>query len=227
MYRAPEMVDLYQREVLTEKTDIWALGCILYTLCYLKHPFQEAGSLGILNSKIIIEKTNNYNQLGSQGATLLMRMLDLDCEARPTIEELIQGVEALAKKDMSLFPILELSEEAKRRKQDRIERDQRRTTNKKKTKIPPAVQPRSKATAAAVGVIENSVAARRLAARGIAVTTTPSSSTIINNSTTTTNNNNNIYNDGNNNGNLDLFANANPEDLFAGATSGISNTSTR
>ena len=45
MYRAPEMVDLYQREVLTEKTDIWALGCLLYTLCFLKHPFQDVGML--------------------------------------------------------------------------------------------------------------------------------------------------------------------------------------
>jgi AP2-associated kinase len=27
MYRAPEMVDLYLREVLTEKTDIWVIHC--------------------------------------------------------------------------------------------------------------------------------------------------------------------------------------------------------
>ena len=42
-YRAPEMVDLYMRPVLTFKTDMWALGCILYTMCYCCHPFQEAG----------------------------------------------------------------------------------------------------------------------------------------------------------------------------------------
>ena len=48
MYRAPEMIDLYMRTELTEKTDIWALGCILYALCFLTHPFQDAGSLGIL-----------------------------------------------------------------------------------------------------------------------------------------------------------------------------------
>lgn len=52
MYRAPEMVDLYMRDVLTEKTDIWALGCILYALCFLSHPFQDAGTLGILSAKI-------------------------------------------------------------------------------------------------------------------------------------------------------------------------------
>lgn len=40
MYRAPEMVDLYGQQKLTEKVDIWALGCILYILCYRKHPFE-------------------------------------------------------------------------------------------------------------------------------------------------------------------------------------------
>ena len=44
-YRAPEMVDLYMRSELTFKTDIWALGCLLYCLCYYTHPFQEEGSL--------------------------------------------------------------------------------------------------------------------------------------------------------------------------------------
>ena len=52
MYRSPEMIDLYLRPELTEKTDIWALGCIFYALCYLTHPFQDAGPLGILNAKM-------------------------------------------------------------------------------------------------------------------------------------------------------------------------------
>lgn len=28
-----------------------ALGCVLYAVCYLKNPFQDAGNLGILNAK--------------------------------------------------------------------------------------------------------------------------------------------------------------------------------
>ena len=54
IYRAPEMIDLHLRDELTEKTDIWALGCIFYTLCFLLHPFQDAGSLAILNAKLNI-----------------------------------------------------------------------------------------------------------------------------------------------------------------------------
>jgi serine/threonine protein kinase len=44
-YRAPEMCDLYQKRGLNEKVDIWALGVLLYKICYyvfssnLDHPF--------------------------------------------------------------------------------------------------------------------------------------------------------------------------------------------
>lgn len=56
MYRAPEMCDLYFRNSLTDKTDIWALGCIFFSLCFLKHPFQDMSSLGIIGGKYTIPK---------------------------------------------------------------------------------------------------------------------------------------------------------------------------
>lgn len=39
MYRPPEMCDIYQKYEVSEKVDIWMLGCILYTLCFYEHPF--------------------------------------------------------------------------------------------------------------------------------------------------------------------------------------------
>jgi len=48
-YRPPEMCDLYSAQVLTEAVDIWALGCLFFTMLNLVHPFQEAGTLGILS----------------------------------------------------------------------------------------------------------------------------------------------------------------------------------
>lgn len=41
-YRAPEMVDLYKNLEISTKADIWALGCLLYTLCFLKLPFKDS-----------------------------------------------------------------------------------------------------------------------------------------------------------------------------------------
>jgi len=36
MFRAPEMVDLYVAKKLTQATDVWALGCCLYSLAFFE-----------------------------------------------------------------------------------------------------------------------------------------------------------------------------------------------
>jgi serine/threonine protein kinase len=74
MYRAPEMVNLYMREVLTEKTDIWALGCVFYCLCFLKHPFQDKGSLAILQAKYTIPEQKSVS---SDAVDFMQRMMEV------------------------------------------------------------------------------------------------------------------------------------------------------
>lgn len=74
MYRAPEMINLYMREQLTEKTDIWALGCIFYALCFLKHPFQDVGSLAILQAKYSLPSEHTVS---TDAIEFLQRMLDV------------------------------------------------------------------------------------------------------------------------------------------------------
>jgi serine/threonine protein kinase len=75
MYRAPEMVDLYLRPTLTEKTDIWALGCMLYAMCFMIHPFQDGSSLGILNAKITFPENSPYAE--DIIHALILRLLDV------------------------------------------------------------------------------------------------------------------------------------------------------
>lgn len=75
LYRAPEMVDLYLRPVLTVKTDIWALGCMLYAMCFLAHPFQDGSSLGILNAKITFPADSPYDP--DTMHALILRLLDV------------------------------------------------------------------------------------------------------------------------------------------------------
>ena len=50
-YRSPEMIDVYRKHPIDEKSDIWALGVFLYKLCYYTTPFEEGGQMAILNAK--------------------------------------------------------------------------------------------------------------------------------------------------------------------------------
>jgi serine/threonine protein kinase len=49
-YRSPEMVDVWRRLPIDEKSDIWALGVFLYKLCYYTTPFEHVGQMAILNA---------------------------------------------------------------------------------------------------------------------------------------------------------------------------------
>ncbi|XP_011866350.1 PREDICTED: cyclin-G-associated kinase [Vollenhovia emeryi] len=51
MYRAPEMMDTWNNEPIGPPVDCWALGCILYSLITLRHPFPEGNKLAIVNGK--------------------------------------------------------------------------------------------------------------------------------------------------------------------------------
>ncbi len=63
-YRAPEMVDVYQKRVIDEKADIWALGVLLYKLCYYTTPFEEngGGPLAILSANYRFPPMPVYSQ---------------------------------------------------------------------------------------------------------------------------------------------------------------------
>jgi AP2-associated kinase len=61
-YRAPEQCDLYQRRGLNEKVDIWALGVLLYKLCFYITPFEESGKMGIMSGIVNIPSHPTYSQ---------------------------------------------------------------------------------------------------------------------------------------------------------------------
>ncbi|KAK6456860.1 serine/threonine protein kinase [Scheffersomyces xylosifermentans] len=54
-YRAPEMIDLTKGFPIDDKSDIWALGCFLYKLCYYTTPFESPnhGSLQEMEQSIL------------------------------------------------------------------------------------------------------------------------------------------------------------------------------
>ena len=91
MYRAPEMVDFFGVSEITPKTDIWALGCILYTLMFLKQPFLNASKLAILGAKYTIPPRHRYS---AELVDLLKRMLTPEPEKRASAVELFKIIKA-------------------------------------------------------------------------------------------------------------------------------------
>lgn len=62
-YRSPEMIDVYRKQPIDEKSDIWALGVLLYKLCYYTTPFEEVGQMAILNASY---KFHSYPQFSDR-----------------------------------------------------------------------------------------------------------------------------------------------------------------
>mmetsp|Transcript_10434 Transcript_10434/g.30509 ORF Transcript_10434/g.30509 Transcript_10434/m.30509 type:complete len:644 (+) Transcript_10434:269-2200(+) len=92
MFRAPEMVDLYVAKKLTQSTDVWALGCCLYSLAFLRNCFEEGSNLAILSRNYTIPDDNQY---GDGLVELIDRMLTVDYKARADMTEVILCLSAV------------------------------------------------------------------------------------------------------------------------------------
>ena len=80
-YLSPEMCE---EKPYNEKSDIWALGCVIYELCTAKHPF-DANSQGALILKIV---RGRYSPIPGSYSTELSELVDgclsRDYRKRPT-----------------------------------------------------------------------------------------------------------------------------------------------
>ena len=98
MYRAPEMLgknepmfffcfsnlifsqDTWSNYPVTHSLDIWATGCVLYTLCFNKHPFDDSAKLAIVNGNYKIPATDSRYRMYHG---LIQAMLTVDPRLRP------------------------------------------------------------------------------------------------------------------------------------------------
>uniref|UniRef100_A0A7N8Y6N5 Cyclin-G-associated kinase n=1 Tax=Mastacembelus armatus TaxID=205130 RepID=A0A7N8Y6N5_9TELE len=92
-YRTPEMIDLYSNFPINEKQDIWALGCILYLLCFKQHPFEEGAKLQIVNGKYSIPQNDVKYTVYHD---LIRSMLKVNPEERLSITELVNQLQEIA-----------------------------------------------------------------------------------------------------------------------------------
>ncbi|XP_050210450.1 uncharacterized protein LOC126660812 [Mercurialis annua] len=83
-YRAPEMWDLLRRDPISEKVDIWALGCLLFRICYFKNAFDGESKLQILNGNYRIPDLPKYS---TPVTDLIRDMLEASPDDRPDITQ--------------------------------------------------------------------------------------------------------------------------------------------
>ena len=101
-YRSPEMVDVYRKLPIDEKSDIWALGVFLYKLCYYTTPFEEVGQSAILNAKF---KYPGYPRFSDQMKLLIASMLREKPGDRPNIYQVLQKACQLDKRELPIRDI--------------------------------------------------------------------------------------------------------------------------
>ncbi|KAL1507250.1 hypothetical protein AB1Y20_008099 [Prymnesium parvum] len=91
-YLSPEMV---ATQPYTEKTDVWALGVVLYELAALRLPFLGSSLLEISTKIARVEFPPLPAHFSEELSALLRQMLSLDPHARPSVDQLIARSVAL------------------------------------------------------------------------------------------------------------------------------------
>ncbi|ORZ36943.1 kinase-like domain-containing protein, partial [Catenaria anguillulae PL171] len=91
-YRAPELCDVYSGRGINEKVDIWALGVMLFKLCYYTTPFEKEGA-----STVTAIMSGRYNIPAdppfSKDLIALIQWCLLDHPShRPTIYQLVHEI---------------------------------------------------------------------------------------------------------------------------------------
>ncbi|KAA0717292.1 BMP-2-inducible protein kinase [Triplophysa tibetana] len=94
-YRAPEMINLYQGKAITTKADIWALGCLLYKLCFFTLPFGES-QVAICDGTFAVPDGSKFS---TKLHCLIRYMLEPDQEKRPDIYQVSHFAFRLAGKE--------------------------------------------------------------------------------------------------------------------------------
>ena len=95
-YRAPEMIDLYQENIINEKADVWSLGCLLFKLCFNRTPFEDYSGnverMGIMNAKYSVPAQHQFSE---RLISLMCLCLTPDPSERPSSKQVLNMIDLL------------------------------------------------------------------------------------------------------------------------------------
>ncbi|CAG5080900.1 Oidioi.mRNA.OKI2018_I69.PAR.g9733.t1.cds [Oikopleura dioica] len=97
-YRAPELLAVPVGESITTATDIWSVGCILYSLVYLEGPFDSVWLKG--DSVHLAVQSANFDtrrldDVSGPLKALVEQMLDQDPKYRPPADLVLRRLEEI------------------------------------------------------------------------------------------------------------------------------------
>lgn len=100
-YMSPEVC---RSEPYNFKSDVWALGCVLYELCMLKHAFESKSLLGLVY-KIVSDHYDPVPDFYSANLNeLIRRLLAKKPDSRPTLVEVLEDPYIATVEDGTLEP---------------------------------------------------------------------------------------------------------------------------
>ncbi|KAK4043945.1 Serine/threonine-protein kinase ppk30 [Parachaetomium inaequale] len=114
-YRSPEMVDVYRKQPIDEKSDIWALGVLLYKLCYYTTPFEEQGQLAILNASY---RFPSHPAFSDRLKGLIAWMLRENPQVRPNIYQVLREACAMQNREPPVKDIYSSKSQADSHRRD-------------------------------------------------------------------------------------------------------------
>ena len=92
MYRSPEMLDMYSNQPIDTRADIWALGCLLYHICFLRHPFQEGSTLPILSAQYYFPAQDSHTKDPLLFQSLIRSLLKTVPDERPSADGIVASL---------------------------------------------------------------------------------------------------------------------------------------
>ena len=93
--------ELFKNKPYSYKSDVWALGCVLYEMCNLRHAF-DAQSINGLAVKILRGSYPPINaQYSKQLRDLIGKMLQIKPSNRPTIVDILN--KSFVRKKVALY----------------------------------------------------------------------------------------------------------------------------
>lgn len=116
-YRSPEMIDVYRGQSIDEKSDIWALGVLLYKLCYYTTPFEEQGQMAILNATF---KFPPYPAFSDLTKKLIASMLRENPQMRPNIYQVLREVCSMRNTELPIKDIYSNRSQSETRRNEQL-----------------------------------------------------------------------------------------------------------